>query len=132
MTQAVLVLNVGSSSIKYELLELDPGDRDAEDGQQGQGHGQRLATGLVERIGGGGEGTLTHRRPDAEPYEVTGDFHDHEHALSAILAAFRDVGPDLDSIKLTAVGHRVVHSGDGGGRSRARPDSGAGPAGAAA
>ena len=104
MTQAVLVLNVGSSSIKYQLLELDPGAGDADDGR-------RLATGLVDRIGGGGEGTLTHRRPDAEPYEVTGEFADHAHALSSILDAFRKAGPDLDAIKLTAVGHRVVHGG---------------------
>jgi len=104
MTQAVLVLNVGSSSIKYQLLELDPDDHDTDDGQ-------RLATGLVDRIGGGEEGTLTHKRPDAKPYEVTSTFEDHAHALSAILAAFRDAGPDLDAIKLTAVGHRVVHGG---------------------
>ena len=97
------MLNVGSSSIKYQLLELDPDDRDAE--------GKRLATGLVDRIGGGGEGTLTHQRPDADPYEVKRTFDDHAHALSAILAAFHEAGPDLDAIKLTAVGHRVVHGG---------------------
>ena len=105
-TQAVLVLNVGSSSIKYQLLELDPDDHDHDaDG------GNRLATGLVDRIGGGGEGTLTHKRPDAKPYEVTSTFEDHAHALTAILAAFHEAGPDLDAIKLTAVGHRVVHGG---------------------
>ena len=49
MTQAVLVLNVGSSSIKYQLLELG-GESD-----------RRLATGLVERIGGGAAGALTHK-----------------------------------------------------------------------
>jgi acetate kinase len=105
-TQAVLVLNVGSSSIKYQLLELDPDDHDHDaDG------GNRLATGLVDRIGGGGEGTLTHKRPDAKPHEVTSTFEDHAHALTAILAAFHEAGPDLDAIKLTAVGHRVVHGG---------------------
>jgi acetate kinase len=103
-TQAVLVLNVGSSSIKYQLLELDPDDQDADDGK-------RLATGLVDRIGGGGEGTLTHKQPDAEPYEVTSAFEDHAHALTAILGAFHDAGPDLDAIGLTVVGHRVVHGG---------------------
>lgn len=106
MKQAVLVLNVGSSSIKYQLLELDP---EAADGRD---PGTRLATGLVDRIGdGGGVGTLTHKRPDADPYEVTEVFADHEHALAAILAAFRDHGPDLAKIQLTAVGHRVVHGG---------------------
>jgi len=101
MTQAVLVLNVGSSSIKHQLLELG-GESD-----------RRLATGLVERIGGGAAGALTHKKADAAPCEVTSTFDDHAHALSAILAAFRDVGPDLDAIKLTAVGHRVVHGGTG-------------------
>ncbi|HTJ72200.1 MAG TPA: acetate kinase [Actinospica sp.] len=104
MKQAVLVLNVGSSSIKYQLLELDT-DIDTDSGS-------RLATGLVDRIGDSeGSGKLTHRQPDAEPYEVTTPFADHEHALAAVLAAFRDAGPDLDKIRLTAVGHRVVHGG---------------------
>jgi acetate kinase len=107
MTQAVLVLNVGSSSIKYQLLELAPGDLDAD----GAADNKRLATGLVDRIGGGGEGALTHQRPDEDPYEVKRTFDDHAHALSAILDAFHEAGPDLDAIKLTAVGHRVVHGG---------------------
>lgn len=105
MKQAVLVLNVGSSSIKYQLLELDPGAGDGRDS------GTRLAAGLVDRIGGSGAGTLTHKQPDAEPYEITDDFADHEQALEAVLGAFRDAGPDLAKIQLTAVGHRVVHGG---------------------
>jgi len=100
MTKAVLVLNVGSSSIKYQLLELDDG-----------GRGERLATGLVERIGGGPDGSLTHRPASGKPYELERAFDDHEQALDAVLAAFREAGPDLDRISLTAVGHRVVHGG---------------------
>jgi acetate kinase len=42
---------------------------------------------------------------------VTSAFDDHAHALTAILGAFHDAGPDLDAIGLTAVGHRVVHGG---------------------
>lgn len=106
MKQAVLVLNVGSSSIKYQLLELEPTDGG------GREPGARLATGIVDRIGGEGAGTLTHKQPDADqPYEVSGTFADHEQALAAVLAAFRDAGPDLAKIELTAVGHRVVHGG---------------------
>ncbi|HWG25401.1 acetate kinase [Actinospica sp.] len=105
MKQVVLVLNVGSSSIKYQLLELDPSAAESRDS------GTRLATGLVDRIGGGGTGTLTHKRPGTDPYEITDTFADHEHALAAVLAAFRDAGPALDTIRLTAVGHRVVHGG---------------------
>jgi acetate kinase len=107
MKQAVLVLNVGSSSIKYQLLELDPGAGDGD----GRDSGTRLATGLVDRIGGTEAGTLTHKRPDAEPYEITDTFTDHERAMEAVLGAFRDAGPDLSKIPLTAVGHRVVHGG---------------------
>jgi acetate kinase len=107
-TQAVLVLNVGSSSIKYQLLDLGGGDAQNPDASE---NGTRLATGLAERIGGGGEGTLTHTRPGADPYVVTTPFADHDHALSAILAAFREAGPDLDKVELAAVGHRVVHGG---------------------
>ena len=101
MTKAVLVLNVGSSSIKYQLLELDDG-----------GRGERLATGLVERIGGGtADGSLTHRPANGASYELERAFDDHEQALDAVLDAFRKAGPDLDRISLTAVGHRVVHGG---------------------
>ncbi|GAA2090216.1 acetate/propionate family kinase [Actinomadura alba] len=88
----VLVLNTGSSSIKYRLLEMEPVNR--------------LAAGLVERIGEG-ESALTHhglrdlRR--AEPYR------DHDEGLRAMLAAFDAAGPALDQV--IAIGHRVVHGG---------------------
>jgi acetate kinase len=110
-TRAVLVLNVGSSSIKYQLLDLaSDGSGDSNDAARSP-RGTRLATGLAERIGGGGEGSLTHSRPGAEPYRVTATFDDHDQAVNAILAAFRDAGPDLDKMELAAVGHRVVHGG---------------------
>jgi acetate kinase len=100
MTQAVLVLNVGSSSIKYQLLDLDAG-----------GSGRRLATGLVERVGGEGEGRIEHRPADGEAYLRTRVFADHRQALDAMLEAFRAAGPDLDRVRPAAVGHRVVHGG---------------------
>ena len=100
MTQAVLVLNVGSSSIKYQLLALD----DA-------GEGRRLATGLVERIGGQDPGKLSHRPAGAQALERTEVFASHAQALEAVLDAFRTAGPDLDEVKPTAIGHRVVHGG---------------------
>jgi len=96
MGREVLVLNAGSSSMKYQLLDMD--------------WHERLAVGALERIGER-EGRLEHRNGDAAPHEVTAAFPDHEHALEAILATFRDAGPDLDSVELTAVGHRVVHGG---------------------
>lgn len=88
----VLVLNTGSSSVKYQLLDMDAVTR--------------LAAGLVERIGEG-RGALAHRGPRdherAEPYA------DHEEGLRAMLAAFDAAGPALDGV--TAIGHRVVHGG---------------------
>jgi acetate kinase len=95
----VLVLNCGSSSVKYQLLEPDD-DR-------------VLASGLVERIGNA-EGRLTHRnRTGPQPTEERRGrpIADHAQALDAVLAAFAEFGPTLDG-DLLAVGHRVVHGGD--------------------
>jgi acetate kinase len=90
------VLNTGSSSVKYSLL--DPGS------------GHVDASGLAERIGVGG-GRLTHRGPDGEAVTDL-DLPDHEAALSAVLEAFATHGPRLAEAGLVAVGHRVVHGGD--------------------
>ncbi|MEU8570698.1 acetate kinase [Streptomyces pathocidini] len=77
----VLVLNSGSSSVKYQLLDM------------AEGAGARLASGVVERIG--------------ESPEVP----DHAAALKRVAGelAAQDLG--LDSPALAAVGHRVVHGG---------------------
>ncbi|MEU6992004.1 acetate kinase [Streptomyces sp. NPDC046465] len=94
----VLVLNSGSSSVKYQLLDM----RDS----------SRLAVGLVERIGeetsrlkhtplaGGGES-----REREEPIA------DHEAALRALAHELTADGLGLDSPELAAIGHRVVHGG---------------------
>lgn len=97
MGTCVLVLNTGSSSIKYELLDM--------------ASKTRLATGRVERIGAD-EGLLTHARPGGNPHERRQPYPDHETALRAAFAAFAEVGPDLARISLRAVGHRVVHGGE--------------------
>lgn len=96
MRGRVLVLNTGSSSVKYSLL--DPGS------------GHVDASGLAERIGVG-EGRLTHRGADGETVTDL-DLPDHEAALSAVLEAFTTHGPPLAEAGLVAVGHRVVHGGD--------------------
>lgn len=93
---AVLVLNCGSSSIKYQLVDA--------------GSGERLARGLIERIGEE-TGRLSHAGP-AREIERGDRVDDHEAGLRAMLAAFDEAGPALDGIELTAVGHRVVHGGD--------------------
>lgn len=97
MSQRVLVLNTGSSSVKYSLLDADSGAVDA--------------SGLAERIGEDAAGRLVHRGPAGESAEELG-LRDHETALRAVLAAFSSHGPSLDDAGLVAVGHRVVHGGD--------------------
>jgi acetate kinase len=95
----VLVLNSGSSSVKYQLLDM-------------RNH-SRLAMGLVERIG---ERTsrLTHTPltgGGAEPRETTGPIADHEAALKSVAEELAKDGLGLDSPELAAIGHRVVHGG---------------------
>ncbi|GAB3462285.1 acetate kinase [Streptomonospora sediminis] len=91
----VLVINSGSSSVKYRLLDM--ADR------------RPRARGSVDRIGEDG-GRLTHSTGGA-PHTRPGPFPDHESALKAVLAAFADAGPDLAHAEPAAVGHRVVHGG---------------------
>ncbi|MET9361391.1 acetate kinase [Streptomyces sp. NPDC006632] len=94
----VLVLNSGSSSVKYQLLDM----RDA----------SRLAVGLVERIG---EQTsrLKHTplATGAEARERNGPIADHAAALKAVAIELAADGLGLDSPELAAIGHRVVHGG---------------------
>ena len=96
MSSSVLVVNCGSSSIKYQLI-----DADSE---------QALAKGLVERIGED-DALIRHEGP-AGTVERVRPLGDHEAGLRAVLAAFDEAGPDLAASGLTAVGHRVVHGGD--------------------
>ncbi|GAA2586406.1 acetate kinase [Actinomadura fulvescens] len=84
----VLVLNCGSSSIKYQLLDRTGA----------------LASGLLERIGEE-TGTLTHGSRKTEAH-----YPDHEAGLRAVMDAFDEHGPSLAGV--VAVGHRVVHGGD--------------------
>jgi acetate kinase len=91
----VLVVNSGSSSIKYQLI--DPA-------------GQRaLAVGLIERIGEDSS-RLAHRSGDHE-LERDDPVPDHHAGFQAIVTAFAKTGPDLDEADLVGIGHRVVHGG---------------------
>ncbi|WP_406473327.1 acetate kinase [Streptomyces sp. NBC_01615] len=93
----VLVLNSGSSSVKYQLLDM----RD----------GSRLAAGLVERIGE--ETSRLKHTPltGGESREQIAPIADHEAALKAVAAELAKDGLGLDSPELAAIGHRVVHGG---------------------
>lgn len=93
MSQPILLLNCGSSSIKYQLL--DPAET------------APRAVGIVQRIGlemstidhEVGEDTFSDERP----------FADHTQAVAAVVAMFEAHGPSLDDV--VAVGHRTVHGG---------------------
>lgn len=92
----VLVLNSGSSSVKYQLIDM--------------ADGSRPATGLVERIG---ERTswLRHAPAGGPPRERERRFATHAEALETVAAELAADGTGLDSPSLVAIGHRVVHGG---------------------
>jgi acetate kinase len=96
VSRSVLVVNCGSSSIKYQLI-----DADSE---------QASAKGLVERIGAD-DAVVRHTGPGGDTV-VEGPLADHEAGLRAVLGAFESHGPSLADAGLAAVGHRVVHGGD--------------------
>jgi acetate kinase len=99
----ILVINTGSSSIKYELFDMQ--------------HQQALASGLAEKIGEG-KGVLTHRimPTGGEPRTKTekGVIADHHAGLTRIvdLLIDREYGAITAKNEITAVGHRVVHGGE--------------------
>jgi acetate kinase len=95
MNAVVLVLNAGSSSLKYSLVDPETGETHA--------------SGLVERIGEA-DGRVTHRS-SGDTHSADVRILDHEAAIQAALDAFEEHGPALQSAGLEAVGHRVVHGG---------------------
>lgn len=92
----VLVVNAGSSSVKYQLLQSDSGEV--------------LAKGLIEQIGESSGGKHRHTVAGTDNTR-TGEIGDMTAALASMAAAFADFGPDLDAEPPMAVGHRVVHGG---------------------
>lgn len=102
----ILVLNVGSSSVKFQLIETD-GAAIAE------GRDRRLARGQIDRIGGEAIVTTTAEgRPSAK---VTARIRDHAAAAEYVVhwLTHPDAGPPITTIEaIEAVGHRVVHGGE--------------------
>ncbi len=92
---SVLVVNSGSSSIKYQLVDL--------------ASGHAIASGLVERIGED-SGSVKHTYGDVS-HSSDEPVPDHAAGMRALLASFDEVGPRLAAQDLVAVGHRVVHGG---------------------
>lgn len=95
----ILVLNCGSSSLKYQLINME--DESV------------LAKGLVERIGIDGS-ILTHKPTGRDKYVVETPMKDHTVAVRLVLEALSDEnhGVIKDSGEIAAVGHRVLHAGE--------------------
>lgn len=94
----VLVINCGSSSLKYQLI-----DSETE---------KALAVGLCERIGI--DGRLNHTPAGGEKVVINKDMADHEVAIKMVLEALTDKqhGVIDDLSEIDAIGHRVVHGGE--------------------
>ena len=95
----VLVINAGSSSLKYQLFEMP--------------EGKVLAKGLCECIGIEG-GTVTHKRPGKDDYKIQTPLDNHEAALGWVLKLLTDaeLGVIADISEIEAVGHRIAHGGE--------------------
>ncbi len=95
----ILVLNCGSSSVKYQLIDIDKN--------------YALAKGTVSRIGMS-EAVLTHKPHDRPEIKITGEIIDHivaiEYVISILLSP--NHGVIKDKSEIGAVGHRVVHGGE--------------------
>ncbi len=95
----VLVLNCGSSSIKYQFFDTEKKDV--------------LAKGLVERIGMS-SAVLTHVPLGKEKIKIVGEILDHSIAIEYVIAVLLSPnhGVIKDKNEIDAVGHRVVHGGE--------------------
>ena len=93
----ILVVNAGSSSLKYQLFDMD--------------ERRVLAKGLCEKIGL--SGAVTHKRPGKATYSADYPMPTHDEAIALVLRLLTD--PEwgvIDSVdEITAVGHRFAHGG---------------------
>lgn len=95
----ILVINCGSSSLKYQLIDMN---------------GEKvLANGLVERIGIEGS-RLVHQKGSEPKVEILTPMKDHKDALSQVMTALTcsEHGAIASLEEIDAVGHRVVHGGE--------------------
>jgi acetate kinase len=96
----ILVVNAGSSSLKYQLFDMETG--------------AVLAKGICEKIGiAAGSGSITYKRPDQDKYEKETPIPDHNAALKLVLELLTDaeLGVVADISEIEAVGHRFAHGG---------------------
>ncbi|MDD5131905.1 MAG: acetate kinase [bacterium] len=95
----ILVLNCGSSSIKYQFISMTTE--------------KVLAKGQIERIGTN-HAVLTHYFEDGKSAKVVSDIPDHNKAIEVVISTLTntDYGVIKDKQEIKAVGHRVVHGGE--------------------
>lgn len=95
----VLVLNCGSSSVKYQFIDTDKHFT--------------LAKGSIERIGMS-SAVLNHSRYDGDSIKIVGEILDHTIAIEYVLGAMlsRNHGVIESKEGIDAIGHRVVHGGE--------------------
>lgn len=94
----ILVMNCGSSSLKYQLIDME--------------NESVLAKGLCERIGIDGS-KLTHKPAGKDKYELETEMKDHGRAVELVLEALSDPvhGVITSPDEIGAIGHRVLHGG---------------------
>lgn len=95
----ILVLNSGSSSVKYQFI--DAKDRSV------------LAKGVIDRVGMS-DSVVTHERYDGDKVKISAEVLDHQTAIEYVLAVLlsKNHGVIQDKSEIDAVGHRVVHGGE--------------------
>ena len=95
----ILVINAGSSSIKYQLIDME--------------NEQVLAKGLCDRIGIPG-GSFKHQVPGRDVYKVDVEMANHEAAINLVIKTLTDekLGVISSMSEIQAVGHRVLHGGE--------------------
>jgi acetate kinase len=95
----ILVLNCGSSSVKYKLIDMDTKEE--------------LGSGGVEKIGMKGS-FLKHTRRDGQKVVLKGEVLEHQIAIEYILGVLTSEkhGPISSLEEINAVGHRIVHGGE--------------------
>ena len=94
----ILVVNAGSSSLKYQLFDMTTN--------------KVLAKGNCERIGI--DGVITHKRPGKEDYSANAPLRDHKAAIELVLKLLCDaeLGVIASPDEIGAVGHRFAHGGE--------------------
>ena len=94
----ILVINAGSSSLKYQVFDMSSGNV--------------IAKGLCDRIGV--DGAIAHKRPGKPDYKAEVTLNNHDDAISLVLKLLVDpeLGALTDISEIGAVGHRFAHGGE--------------------